>query len=296
MGKAAIIASLLGVLGGAGAPAPLARPQILGIGRVVILTNGDAGSFYGGELGFESKTSMRNDGGGVSLEVNPHQRMDLIPAREPKLAGLEQIDFEVSNASGMRAYLAERGFTPGELRDGAEGGREFTMKDPDGHKIGFVEYVKLPQRSPRASGVSERLIHAGFVVHNRAAEDRFYKDVLGFKLYWHGGMKDKDTDWVDMQAPNGTDWLEYMLNVSPAADRRGLGVMNHIALGVNDIHAAERKLLANGAKLREKPEIGRDGKWQLNLYDAAGTRIEFMEFAPVRNPCCAPYAGPHPRP
>ena len=55
------------------------------------------------------------------------------------------------------------------------------------------------------------MIHAGFVVHDRDAEDKFYKDLLGFHLYWQGGMKEGETDWVDMQVPDGTQWLEYML-------------------------------------------------------------------------------------
>ena len=42
----------------------------------------------------------------------------------------------------------------------------------------------------------------------------------------------------------------------------------------------------------EKQQIGKDGKWQLNLYDPDGTRVELMEFTPVQTPCCAPYTGP----
>jgi len=140
------------------------------------------------------------------------------------------------------------------------------------------------------------LIHAGFVVKDRAAEDHFYKDMLGFHVYWHGGMRDNETDWVDMQVPDGTDWLEYMLNVSPNADKRELGVMNHIALGVPDIKAAKEKLVKNGWKPGEQPQIGRDGKWQLNLYDPDDTRVELMEFTPVQKPCCSEYTGPHPKP
>ena len=34
--------------------------------------------------------------------------------------------------------------------------------------------------------------------------------------------------------------------------------------------------------------IGRDGKWQLNLYDPNSTRVELMEPKPVRTPCCSP--------
>jgi catechol 2,3-dioxygenase-like lactoylglutathione lyase family enzyme len=133
------------------------------------------------------------------------------------------------------------------------------------------------------------------VVKDRAAMDKFYKDVLGFHVYWSGGMKDGATDWVDMQVPDGTDWIEYMLNVPENADKHTLGVMNHIALGVPDVRTAAKELEAKGIKLPEQPKIGRDGKWQLNLYDPDDTRVELMEFAPVEKPCCAEFTGPHPK-
>jgi len=125
--------------------------------------------------------------------------------------------------------------------------------------------------------------------------DHFYKDILGFHIYWHGGMSDDQTDWVDMQVPDGAEWIEFMLNVPANPDRHTLGVMNHIALGVPDIHAAQQQLIKNGWKGTEQPKIGRDGKWQLNLYDPDDTRVELMEFTPVEKPCCSEYTGPHPR-
>jgi catechol 2,3-dioxygenase-like lactoylglutathione lyase family enzyme len=141
-----------------------------------------------------------------------------------------------------------------------------------------------------------QLIHTGAIVHDRAASDHFYKDILGFRPYWHGGMKDDKDDWVALQVPDGTDWVEYMLNISATADKHTLGVMNHIAIGVKDIHETEQDLLKNGVKLTEEPKVGRDGKWQLNLYDPDDTRVEFMEFTPKEKPCCSEFTGPHPGP
>jgi catechol 2,3-dioxygenase-like lactoylglutathione lyase family enzyme len=169
------------------------------------------------------------------------------------------------------------------------------MKDPEGHRIVFIQ-SRARQIEAGASQVSTRMIHAGFVVKDRAAEDKFYKEILGFHVYWHGGMKDGEDNWVDMQVPDGTDWIEYMLGVSPNASHKTLGVMNHIALGVPDIHVAEQQLKKNGFKSTEEPKIGRDGKWQLNLYDPDETRVELMEFKPTEKPCCSEYTGPHPGP
>ena len=133
-------------------------------------------------------------------------------------------------------------------------------------------------------------------MNDRRVEDHFYKDVLGFHLYWQGGMKDNETNWVSMQVPDGTDWLEYMLNVSPGASQRVVGIMNHVALGVPAIQQAKAVFVKNGGKLSEEPKLGRDGKWQLNLYDPDGTRVECMEFQPVEKPCCSAFTGTHPRP
>ena len=47
-------------------------------------------------------------------------------------------------------------------------------------------------------------------------------------------------------------------------------------------------MLARGLKPAEGPKIGRDGKWQLNLYDPNLTRMELMEPEPVQEPCCSP--------
>src|SRR5437016_14091022 len=99
-----------------------------------------------------------------------------------------------------------------------------------------------------------------------------------------------------MQVPDGTDWLEYMLNVPANADKHTLGVMNHIALGGPDVHATERQLRTNGWNGTEQPKIGRDGKWQLNLYDPDGTRVELMEFTPSQKPCCSDDSGAPPKP
>jgi hypothetical protein len=73
-------------------------------------------------------------------------------------------------------------------------------------------------------------------------------------------------------------------------------VMNHISLGVRDIKEAQTKLESHGWKPHgdEKAQMGRDGKWQLNLYDPDFTRIELMEFKPVEKPCCSEFHGQHP--
>jgi catechol 2,3-dioxygenase-like lactoylglutathione lyase family enzyme len=222
------------------------------------------------------------------------QTVSTVGLKDTPSGQLPLVAFATTSVDLLRRYFVANALSPGTLTVDANRNKHFEIEDPDGHPISFVELAHSSSLGPPAEQVGLRIIHAGFVVNDRAAEDKFYKDLLGFRIYWHGGMKDTDTDWVDMQVPDGTDWLEYMLNVAPNADHRTLGVMNHIALGVADIHAAEQQIKKNGGNPGEQPQIGRDGKWQLNLYDPNQTRVEIMEFKPVQKPCCADYTGQHP--
>ncbi len=274
------------------------RPAILGIGSVDIAAS-DAQTplnFYTRLLGLSAYTGPCSVPAPDCLTVNAHQYIHLLAPVTPKDGKyMPEILFETSNVAQMRTYLTARGVLCDDILSTPN--PHFLLTDPDGHRIGFVQFNGPHPVNHPDNQVSVRLIHAGFVVRDRAAEDRFYKDILGFHVYWHGGKKDDGVDdWVAMQVPDGSDWLEYMLNIPADANRHTLGVQNHISLGVPDIQVAYKQLVANGWKPTEQPKMGRDGKWQLNLYDPDDTRIEFMEFGPVEKPCCSPIVGPQPGP
>jgi catechol 2,3-dioxygenase-like lactoylglutathione lyase family enzyme len=271
------------------------RPHILGIAQVAVPTTdpGKSVLFYQKTLGLIPTADERGD---TNYLLGEQSWVALRKSTPDESAAIE-IGFLTDDVTAMRAFLVRHGFTPSPLHllSGSDG--DFKMQDPDGHWIAFFQTSHVfPAKDKSDPRVGSNLIHAGFVVHDRVAEDHFYRDLLAFKLYWHGGMKDSETDWVDMQVPDGTSWLEYMLNIPANADHHTLGVMNHFAIGVPDIHVAYNRLVNNGWKPTEQPKIGRDGKWQLNLYDPDGTRVEFMEFTPTEKPCCSPYVGPHPGP
>jgi catechol 2,3-dioxygenase-like lactoylglutathione lyase family enzyme len=278
------------------------RPRILGIASVTVAAPSDTKGFYTKKLGLDLEMI---DCAGVCLtylDLSSRQQLEIIDrkptdelTKKPILSNLIQITFETPDIEALHSYFAERGIQTSEIfKPGAN--PIFWVVDPELHQIGFVQLKTANHYDKRGKEASNRLIHAGFVVHDRSAMEHFYKDILGFRPYWHGGMKDGETDWLDLQVPDGTDWIEFMLNVPADADKKLLGIMNHIALGVPDIHAAQKQLLTNGMKLTEEPQIGRDGKWQLNLYDPDDTRVELMEFTPVEKPCCSDYTGPHPKP
>jgi catechol 2,3-dioxygenase-like lactoylglutathione lyase family enzyme len=290
-------------------PAAASRPKILQILQVRVLTTNPqaANAFYYGILRTLAQvgtdTAKCNWCEKISTDTNGPVVLD--PLQGPLSNDLlSAIVLKTDDAEALRKYLNKNNVKVGKLRKSLSGAT-FVVCDPEGHRLIFSQTPDSTQPTLGYAGAYlapsphwPHIIHAGFVVHDRAAMDRFYKDILGFHVYWKGGMKDGETNWVDMQLPDGTDWIEYMLNVPPDADQRTRGVMNHIAVGVADMKAADRELLDAGLSLpiNEAPKIGRDGKWQLNLYDPDGTRVELMEFTPVEKPCCSEYTGPHPKP
>jgi len=273
------------------------RPPIYGIShvRIHVTQLQTSVTFYQQNLGLPPDSELCRNSLFKCFRVNSTQfvKLDPVETRSPHNF-LREIGFATSDASMMRKFLLAHGVNVLPVAK-SKSFPSVSVSDPEGNWIIFEQMPKL--EVPAGDGqMNASVIHAGFVVHDRAADDRFYKDILGFHVYWHGGMKEGEDNWVDMQVPDGTDWIEYMLRVPEIATHKQLGVMNHIALGVPDIQAAKQQLIKNGWKGTEEPKIGRDGKWQLNLYDPDETRVELMEFKPTKEPCCSPYTGPHPGP
>jgi len=280
------------------------RPPITGIHHVRIYVSDmqKSRAFYSDILGLPP-VGYRCAGTSYScfsISWGPRQQhieLEQGPSPAPK-DWLAEIAFQTDSVSQMRGLLLAHGVAAGPISKDAYGMQHFELRDPEGNPISFIERSgPFPVDDPGPSRApSTRLIHAGFVVKDIAAENHFYVDLLGFRPYWHGGFKDADTDWYELQVPDGDNWIEYMLNISPSADKKELGIQNHFSLGVRDIHATEAKIKAKGAASYDGPEVGRDGKWSLDLYDPDGTRVELMEFTPVQKPCCSEYTGPHPKP
>jgi len=273
------------------------RPHILAIDHVSFYTTAPEGvkKLYADVLGLTSADPVE-PGGSLRYLVGA-QWVGYSPAPDPKSTDrMDHVALATDNIVALRKYLTEQGIKVPQIQGRADHSLFFVVNDPEGHRIEFVERGKSEAAPATASGVSRHMIHAGFLVYHREAEDHFYRDILGFRPYWHGGMKDDETDWFALQVPDGTDWIEYMLNQPEHADLQLTGVMNHISLGVADIKRAQATLESHGWKAHgdEKAQMGKDGKWQLNLYDPDLVRVELMEFKPVQKPCCSDFTGPHP--
>jgi catechol 2,3-dioxygenase-like lactoylglutathione lyase family enzyme len=276
---------------------PAKRPRITGIDHVSFYTTAPDGvrKLYADILGLSAATAIE-PAENVRYMVGG-QWVGYSPAPDPKATDrMDHIAFTTDSIVGLRRYLMEKGIKPTQIEGRSDHTLAFSVMDPDGHRVEFVESGKGEIPPVPATAVSHRMIHTGFIVYHRDAEDHFYKDILGFRPYWHGGMKDDVTDWVAMQVPDGSDWLEYMLNQPEHPSLELTGVMNHISLGVADMSKAQALLESHGWKEHggEHAQMGRDGKRQLNVFDPDFTRIELMEFKPAQKPCCSEFTAEHP--
>jgi catechol 2,3-dioxygenase-like lactoylglutathione lyase family enzyme len=289
--------------------AAVARPKILGISHIAVYATDPIKSadFYERIVGCEKMADFE-DHPGVRYAFTSYQYVEVMPL--PATAGTDRLDhiaFRTNDVEAMRRYLQAHGVpTPNQISvsQGPDKIKWLEVKDFEGNHVQFVQdFSYMGSRLGDSKLVGHHIIHVGMAIRDRSQADQFYRDVLGFKLYWHGGMDPSKTDWVAMQVPDGTDWLEYMLTSGPSGSgipyhitQNALGVLNHFSVGVPNMAAAVAELKRENrvGPRGSGPQIGKDGKWQFNDFDPDGTRLEYMEFTPVQEPCCNPFTGPHP--
>lgn len=261
--------------------------------------------FYVHDLG-ATKGVDPQDPAGVRYYFNALQFIEVLPlpaGEEDPKNRFHGVGYNTANAETMRRYLgANNVAVPSAVTKGTDGSIYFAVKDPEGNRIEFVQPPLHPPNVP-PSPVSAHILHVGYIVHDVPLQNAFYITLLGFRPYWHGGMKDDSADWISMQLPDGQDWVEFMTAKGPektgipaAMSQETAGVLDHFALGIHNVeHSYDVLFERDGLTGKHSPpQLGRDGKWQLNLYDPDGTRAELMEFQPAEKPCCSPFLLPSP--
>jgi catechol 2,3-dioxygenase-like lactoylglutathione lyase family enzyme len=281
------------------------RPKITGISHLAVYTSDAAATehFYTVSVGAVKEADPENPQG-VRYALSATQFVEVLPL--PAGQGINRLDhvgLNTESAEGMRKYLAAKGWqTPAHVERGADGSRWFDVLDAEGNTIQFIEPPAHPKPVDAPNAIGHHIIHVGLLVHDRAAEDKFYRDLLDFKPYWWGG-RDGKVEWVSQQVPDAHDWIEYMLAAGPGkgipADmtQQTLGVLDHFSIGEASVPDAY-KVLVDGNRLSgrhdQAPKIGLDGKYQFNLYDPDGIRVETMNFHATEKPCCSPFTADDP--
>ena len=268
------------------------RPKITGIAHMAIFVSDvdKARTFYKDFLGYGEPFDLKTPSGALSLtflKINDRQYIEIFPEAAKDTDRLNHISIETDDAEAMRVYLASKGVkVPEKVNTNRIGNKSFSVKDPDGHGLEITEYTPTGA-STREKGkymgpsrISDRMAHFGILVGDLAAAQEFYHGILGFKEFWRGSKDGKILSWVNMQIPDGEDYIEFMLYAtSPEPTKRGS--QHNICLFVPDMDKAKAALEARpAAKSYGKPleiRTGVNRRRQMNLFDPDGTRVELME-------------------
>lgn len=294
---------------GLSARAQPARPKILGVAQVAFYVHDMAlaRAFYGGFLGYEEWHTLTNPDGSLRaalFKIDDRQSIELVPEIAPHTDRLVHVSLETDDAEAMRAYLQSRGVAvPASVTRGTTTVAFFTVRDPDGHQIEFVQYepdsmvIRDFGKHLPEGRISTHMSHAGIMVHNLAAAQRFYGGILGCVEIWRGSGNGRTLSWVNMRVPDGTDWVEFML-YAQMPSLAHVGVDHHLCLLVPNVDDAARILsvraLPAGATFSAKPITGTDRKRQIHAFDPDGSRVEIMEPAPPDGVRAASSTAPPP--
>jgi catechol 2,3-dioxygenase-like lactoylglutathione lyase family enzyme len=247
-----------------------------------------ADAFYHGVLGLEAAfQEAKPDGspGLVFYKINDDQYLEVsggLPAGQDRR--MSHIAFQTNDLDKLRDMLEAKGLKPTAIRVGKDGNRSVGVRDAEDNRLEFTQYMpgslhsNAIGKSLSSKRISAHMMHAGIYVTNVDAALKFYRDQLGFQETWRGGRTEGELRWINLKTP-GTrgDYIELMI-AAPGASRDELGSMQHVCLEVADIQAAQKTLAGRGAGgPKNQAKIGRNGKWQLNLFDPVGSRVEVME-------------------
>jgi rhamnogalacturonyl hydrolase YesR/catechol 2,3-dioxygenase-like lactoylglutathione lyase family enzyme len=269
------------------------RPRITGISHVGYFVSDlpKAIAFWHDLLGFDESYDLKKQGSDdvriAFIKINDHQHIELFneaPTAAPNM--MSHVCFTVDDLEQMRAYLRAKGFDvkPNNGAKTRAGDYAFEIRDPDGTLIEFVESLPTGMEAQAAgkfmpaARIATSIYHVGFLAGNSEKSIAFYHDILGFNETWRGASDPKELSWINMQVPDGNDYIELMLYGKLPTT---FGGKNHISLVVPDVQKSIADLEARPAyKTYGKPidmHVGKNGKRQVNLYDPDGTRVELME-------------------
>src|SRR5229473_7538371 len=120
----------------------------------------------------------------VGWERNQRIELEHAPASGTK-NWIAEIAFATDDVAKMRSYLVAHGVSASKISkyryDKHVIEAHFEVRDPEGNPISFIQRFFYAIDDP---GFGDpwfvRILHAGFVVKDMDAENRFYLDLLGF--------------------------------------------------------------------------------------------------------------------
>jgi catechol 2,3-dioxygenase-like lactoylglutathione lyase family enzyme len=135
-------------------------------------------AFYSGRLGLPQTYDQKDAAGKVTLAVfmiNDNQFLEFSPGSP---VGFTHVAFVTEKIEGLREMVAALGLNPPELRTGRDRTRNFSIQDPERHRIEFVQHeadsmqAQSRGKFPLSSTVSG-IRHVGIPYTDRGSAEAF---------------------------------------------------------------------------------------------------------------------------
>ena len=233
----------------------------------------------------------RTEGGvaGVCFKINDRQFIELVPGlKANELPAMTHIAIATDDVEKLRAMLLQRGVAVGPIADLAARRQSLVLgshaprSEPGGSRVRPVR----PRIAPEQGGWARRLGPGAFRSGSNTRESSppttpppgsSTSRPWGFAR--PGAAQPDGTPVLNHLRLPGTsgDYVELSYKPKPLG-RAQAGTAAHISLEVPEIRAAQKVVLdrAPDAGLKE-PRFGLDQRWQFNLFDPDGTRVELMQ-------------------
>ena len=264
-----------------------AELPLLGLAHagVQVSNMGQARTFYHDVLGLEE--AFAGAAGASYFKVNDDQFIEVTPGLETQtVVPLSHLAMRTAQLTKLYQMLRERGLKPSAIRKWEDGTSRFSLQQLPG-QLGFLEFVQYDKGSgpTRTKGkalgarrMGDHLQHAGFVTLDIAVARKFYVETLGFRETWSRTNAGKLVlVHLRMPGPSG-DYIEIVNRAGTELTRAIGGEAGHFSFAVPDAHATHEEGLRRAPQARRQdPRFGMDERWQCNLFDQDGTRVEFMQ-------------------
>jgi catechol 2,3-dioxygenase-like lactoylglutathione lyase family enzyme len=150
-------------------------------------------AFYSSVLGIEQAFDQKDASGKTTLAVFQIDKDEFLEFSPGIPAGttdrFTHIAFLTDKLESAREVVQSLGLNPPELRTGRDRTQNFSIKDPDGHRVEFVRYeVDSLQAAARAKFTDNphgaiHLKRVGIAVADRELALKFFRDSLGVDRY-----------------------------------------------------------------------------------------------------------------
>jgi catechol 2,3-dioxygenase-like lactoylglutathione lyase family enzyme len=289
------------------APTPPLEPgealPVAGLAQVTVDVQdlAKARDFYARIGGFEEAFDTKKADGALDaafFKVNDRQFIEVRQGR-PTWQTIWHFALQTKDIGRTRSWLVDHGLKPGEIGTRADGNRSFRLEGLPGQQLSYIEFLEYEpdSLSERTHGqflgsrrMSDHLEHVGIVVTDFPAAYRFFKS-FGFRDRFMRLSNDESKDILDQLYIPGThgayefvELFNFTGSPQPITHKVAKGAV-HFAFTVPDDAAAAKEIVARGVPGKHPPpRYAWDNRYNTNIFDPDGTRVEFMQVEDPQRP------------